>query len=70
MKKPKKILIEYIDFQRKKLAKMTEKDILELQNIYTIAAQNAKKNNKIEYKLEMQENVFVEFKKSFPKYER
>lgn len=46
---------------------MTEKDIIELQNIYTTAAQNAKKNNKFEYKLEMKENVFIElFKKAFP----
>ena len=46
---------------------MTEKDILELQNIYTIAAQTAKKNNKFEYKLKMQENKFIElFKKAFP----
>ena len=46
---------------------MTEKDILELQNIYTTAAQRAKLNNKYEYKLEMQENTFIElFKKAFP----
>ncbi len=46
---------------------MTDKDALELLNMFTIAAQIAKSRNKYEFHLKMQEAVLVELlKKAFP----
>lgn len=46
---------------------MTDKDALELLNMYTTAAQIAKSQNKYEYKLEMSESELIELiKKAFP----
>ena len=47
---------------------MRYKEALELQNMYTIAAQIAKSNNKYDYHLEINETKLVELlKKAFPK---
>lgn len=47
---------------------MNYKDALELQNMFTTAAQLAKARNKYEYHLKMNEAVLVELlKKAFPK---
>ena len=46
---------------------MTDKDALELLNMFTTAAQIAKKNNKYEFKLEMDENTLTDLLiKAFP----
>ncbi len=46
---------------------MTDKDALELLNMFTTAAQIAKSRNKYEFHLKMQEAVLVELlKKAFP----
>ncbi len=46
---------------------MTDKDALELLNMFTIAAQIAKSKNKVEYHLKMDEDVLTELlKKAFP----
>lgn len=46
---------------------MTDKDALELLNMYTTAAQIAKSRNKIEYNLQMNEVMLTELlKKAFP----
>jgi hypothetical protein len=48
---------------------MTYKEALELLNIFTRAAQEAKKRDKIQYHLEMDEETLVELlKKAFPRY--
>ena len=46
---------------------MTDKDALELLNMFTIAAQIAKNKNTREYRLKMSEDVLIELlKKAFP----
>lgn len=46
---------------------MNYKEALELQNMFTKAAQIAKSRNHYEYSFKIQEAVFVElFKKAFP----
>ena len=46
---------------------MNHKEALELQNMFTTAAQIAKSRNQYEYNFKIQEAVFVElFKKAFP----
>ncbi len=46
---------------------MTDKDALELLNMFTTAAQIAKSRNKYEYHLKMEEAVLIELlKKAFP----
>lgn len=46
---------------------MTDKDVLELLNMFTTAAQIAKAKNTVEYKLEMDEFALAELlKKAFP----
>ncbi len=46
---------------------MTDKDALELLNMFTTAAQIAKSRNKFEYTLNLNENDLNElFKKAFP----
>lgn len=46
---------------------MTDKDALELLNMFTTAAQIAKSRNKQEFRLKMNEAVLVELlKKAFP----
>lgn len=46
---------------------MTDKDALELLNMFTTAAQIAKSKNKIEYNLKMDEVILTELlKKAFP----
>lgn len=46
---------------------MNYKDALELQNMYTTAAQLAKARNQYEYTLKLREAAFIElFKKAFP----
>jgi len=46
---------------------MNYKEALELQNMFTTAAQIAKSRNQCEYNIKIQEAVFVEmFKKAFP----
>ncbi len=46
---------------------MNYKDALELQNMFTTAAQIAKARNKNECNFQIQEDVFIEFfKKAFP----
>lgn len=46
---------------------MNDKEALELQNMFTTAAQIAKARNQYEYNLKIQEAVFIEmFKKAFP----
>lgn len=46
---------------------MTDKDVLELLNMFTTAAQIAKSRNKVEYNLKMDEALLIELlKKTFP----
>ena len=46
---------------------MTDKDVLELQNMFTTAAQLAKSRNIYTYKLEMNETTLIELlQKAFP----
>lgn len=46
---------------------MTDKDVLELLNMFTTAAQIAKSRNKYEYNLKMDEVMLAELlKKAFP----
>ena len=46
---------------------MNHKEALELQNMFTTAAQIAKSRNQYEYKFKIQEAAFIEmFKKAFP----
>ncbi len=46
---------------------MTDKDVLELWNMFTTAAQIAKSKNQVEYHLEINEVVLAELlKKAFP----
>ena len=46
---------------------MTDRDALELLNMFTTAAQIAKSKNKVEYNLKMDENQMAELlKKAFP----
>lgn len=46
---------------------MTDKDALELLNMFTTAAQLAKSRNKYEYNLKMNETELIELlKKAFP----
>ena len=46
---------------------MTDKDALELLNMFTTAAQIAKSRNTHEYRLKMSETVLIELlKKAFP----
>lgn len=46
---------------------MTDKDALELLNMFTTAAQIAKSRNTQEFRLEMSETVLIELlKKAFP----
>ncbi len=46
---------------------MTDKDALELLNMFTTAAQIAKSRNKVEYNLKMNEAMLTELlKKAFP----
>ena len=48
---------------------MTDKDALELLNMFTTAAQLAKTRNRNEYKLEMNETILIELlKKAFPSF--
>lgn len=50
---------------------MTDKDALELLNMFTTAAQIAKSRNKYEYHLKMDEAVLIELlKKAFPSMHR
>lgn len=58
-------LMIFINQQRKNL--MTDKDALELLNMFTTAAQLAKSRNKQEFSLEMNEAILIELlKKAFP----
>ena len=46
---------------------MTDKDPLELWNMFTTAAQIAKSKNQVEYHLEINEDILAELlKKAFP----
>lgn len=55
----------FINLQRKN--SMTDKEALELLNMFTTAAQIAKSKNKQEFHLKMNEAVLVELlKKAFP----
>lgn len=46
---------------------MTDKDILELQNMFTIAAQIAKSKDRLNYVLNLDESTFIEYlKQAFP----
>ena len=48
---------------------MNYKDALELQSMYTTAAQIAKSANRYEFNYQIQEALFMEFfKKAFPSY--
>ena len=47
---------------------MTDKDVVELQNIFTTAAQIAKSKDKINYVLKMDEDTLIGYlKQAFPK---
>lgn len=47
---------------------MNAKDVLELQNLFTVAAQKAKIRDKIKYKLDMNAETLAEYiKEAFPK---
>lgn len=46
---------------------MNDREALEILNMFTLATQIAKENNKVECKFELQEDAFIEsFKKAFP----